>query len=196
MPAPAERNEDRTRELVARLQAGEAAAWDELYRVYHDELLFTVRMSLGARLRSVLESEDVLQSVALAAFRALPAFEYRGVGSLRAFLHKLVLNKIRDRADTFSAQKRAGAVPLTDSVADRLHERAPVDYSDSSEYRRLEQALAQLPPDMREVILLRKLEGLTGEEAAQRLARSDVATRKLFSRAMARLALALAADAP
>ncbi len=116
-PSP---GETRTLELLGRIHDGNDEAWNELYRLYHDELLFTIRMNLGTGLRTALESEDVLQSVALEAFKALPRFEHRGEGSLRAFLHRLVLNKIRDRADTFKAKKRAGAVPLTDTMEARI----------------------------------------------------------------------------
>lgn len=36
---------------------------------------------------------------------------------MRKFLHQMVLRKIHDRADTVNAQKRSGAVPLTNSDA-------------------------------------------------------------------------------
>jgi DNA-directed RNA polymerase specialized sigma24 family protein len=56
------------RALVERLRAGDRAAGDELFRRYHDEMLFAIRARLGTRLRGAMESEDVLQSVALEAF--------------------------------------------------------------------------------------------------------------------------------
>jgi RNA polymerase sigma-70 factor (ECF subfamily) len=186
LPAPAD--ESRTLELVRRVQRNEAGAWDELYRAYHDELLFLTRARLGAKLRAALESEDVLQSVALEAFRELARFEPRGTGSLRRFLHTLVLNKIRDRADTFGAAKRAGAVPLSDSLADTLADPAGPSYADPV-FERLERALAELPDEMREIVVLRRIEGLTSQEVAARLAKSDDAVRQLYSRGLARLAL-------
>ena len=186
---PSTIDEGASRELVRRIQAGEEAAWTELYGAYRDELLFLVRARLGPRLRSALQSEDIVQSVALEAFQALPRFESRGPGSLRRFLHTLVLNKIRDRADTYSAAKRAGGVPLTDAHAETIaapEERSP--YADPG-YERLEKALAALPDDMREVILLRRVEELSSQETAVRMGKSDDAARKLYSRALARLAL-------
>ena len=183
-------DEPRTIELLDRLHDGDEQAWTELYGLYHDELLFTIRMNLGTRLRAALESEDVLQSAALEAFKALPRFEHRGEGSLRAFMHRLVLNKIRDRADTYSAKKRSGAVPLTDSMEARIPspEGEPT-YRDSERFVRLERCMERLPPEMRQIVLLRKVEGLSGKEAAERMNRSEVAGRKAYSRAMARLAL-------
>lgn len=195
---PGRPDDGHTLELLARIHDGDREAWNELYRIYHDELLFVVRMNLGARLRAALESEDVLQSVALEAFRAIPRFEHRGEGSLRRFLHRLVLNKIRDRADTFKAAKRVGAVPLTDSLAEGLAAKggAPPRYHDSDRYERLERCLGRLPDRMRKVILLRKMEGLSSQEAARVLGRGDAATRKLYSRALARLTVLMHESEP
>ncbi|MBI5850758.1 MAG: sigma-70 family RNA polymerase sigma factor [Planctomycetes bacterium] len=182
----------KTLELLARLHEDDTAAWGELYGLYRDELLLAIRLNLGERLRSCLESEDVLQSAALEAFRALPRFEYRGKGSLRAYLHRVVLNTIRDRADYFTARRRQRSVPLTDSIADGLATDEP-RYRDAPRYERLEKAMTTLPEEMRTVIVLRRIHGLSSKEAAERMGRSDDATRKLYSRAMARLAMALGA---
>jgi RNA polymerase sigma-70 factor (ECF subfamily) len=192
-PFPQTPSQDLSRELVRRIQDGDELAWDELYRLYHDELLFTIRANLGARLRGVLESEDVLQSAALEALRALPRFEHRGHGSLRGFLHKLVLNKIRDRADTFGAKKRAGGVPLTDTMQENLAGAEP-RYFDGERFERLERGLGALPAEMRQVILLRRLEDRTYDEIARAMDRSESAVRKLYSRAMARLSIVVDAS--
>lgn len=186
---PATPDEPSTRELVRRVQAGEAEAWTELYGAYRDELLFYVRARLGPRLRSVMESEDVLQSVALEAFRALPRFEPRGAGHLRRFLQVLVLNKIRDRADTFGAAKRAGGVPLEAGMDVAPHVDEPA-YADPH-YEQLERALGELPEEMREVVILRSVEERSSREVALLLGKTDEAVRKLHSRGLARLSLRL-----
>jgi len=177
-------------DLVRRIQGGDPAAWNELYERYHDQLLLTVRMRMGPSLRRYLQSEDIFQSVALEAFQSLGRFEYRGEGSLDRFLRTLVLNKLRDRADTFAADKRSGAVPLDGEV---LSKAAGPSYRDAERYERLERALNALPAEQRELIVLRKLEGLTSRETAAQLGQSDDATRKAFSRAMARLTTLLTA---
>lgn len=189
-PLPEPPAESATLELVRRMQAGEAQAWSDLYRVYRDELLFFVRARMGPGLRAALQSEDVLQSVALEAFRELPRFEPRGEGSLRRFLHVLVLHKLRDLADREGAQKRAGGTGLTDELAAGLV--APGDaalaYADPA-YERLERAIARLPDEMREVLVLRRIEGRSSQEVAELLGKSDDAVRKLHSRALARLSI-------
>ncbi len=195
-PLAAEPDPSATREILARLRAGDRGAFDQLYCRWRDELLFVARARLGTRLRGFLDSEDILQSVALEAFTELPRFVPQHDGSLRKFLHQLVLRKIQDRADTVNARKRAGAVPLTDSVADTLTTPAGPGYHDRTRFERLERGLALLPEEMRRVLVLRKVEGLSGKEAAAALGRSDAATRQLYARALARLADWFAAQPP
>ena len=182
-----------TLELLGRIQGGDREAWDEVWRRHHDQLLLTIRSRLGSGLRAHLESADVFQSVALDAFRAVDRFEYRGKGSLVHFLNKLVLNKIRDRADHFGAAKRAGGTALTDTMLAAVPapgSGAPAAYLDPR-YERLERAIAALPEDLREVLLLRRIEGLPSAEVAEMLGRTDAAIRKSLSRAVARLTLLL-----
>lgn len=181
-------------ELVARLQRGERDAWTELYARYHDQLLLTIRMRLGPGLRAHLQSEDILQSVALEAFLELEQFEYRGAKSLERFLHRLVIHKIRDRADTFGARKRAGTVPLDESAEGALAAPAAdnLRYVDTERYEALERCLNALPADMREILVLRKLDGLSSQEIAAQLGKSDESVRKTYSRALARLSALIA----
>jgi len=176
--------------LLTRIKDGDAAAFDELYRRYHDELLFAVRMHLGRGLRGALESEDVLQSVAIDAFRALPHFEPRADGSLKHYLHKMIVNKIRARASYFNAAKRAGTQPLSETQASLLPGReVQPEYVEGERFERLERALELLPDEMREVVVLRKIDGLASREAAELVGKSDAAVRKLYSRGLARLTL-------
>ena len=182
-------------DLVQRIQGGDSDAWNKLYARYHDELLFAVRCRLGPGLRSHLQSEDVLQSVMLEAMGELDRFVPRGDSSLRHFLHVLITNKIRDRVDTFGAKKRKGTVALTESMAACVPGfDGELRYHEAERFERLERVMARLPDDMREVILLRKVDGLDGRETAERLGKSEEAVRKLFSRAMARLTTMMAGD--
>ena len=195
-PIPEAPDDARTIELLDRIRQGDEEAWTRLYRMHHDELLFVIRQQLGSKLRSLLQSEDILQSVALEAFRDLPQFEHRGPGSLRAFLHKMVLHKIRDRADYHAAQKRGNPIPLRASLMEGVAATEEPRFFDSQRYEKLERALAALPEDMRTAIVARRFEGLSSREAALRCGRSDDAMRKLYSRAMARLTLLVQADSP
>lgn len=179
-----------SRELVERWQGGDRAAGDLLFRRHHDELLFAIRARLGTRLRGAMQSEDVLQSVALEALRDLGAFEHRGAGSFAAWLRRIVVTKVHDLADRWSAQKRDAGAERGESALVDLTERDTerADYLDPR-YEQLERAIAALPDDLREVLLLRRVDGLSSREVAERLGRSDAAVRQMHSRALARLAL-------
>ncbi|MDP6740014.1 MAG: RNA polymerase sigma factor [Planctomycetota bacterium] len=182
--------EDETRFLVARAQAGDAEALEDLFNRHHDHLLLAVRLRLGTRLRSVLESADIFQSVALEAFRDLDNFEPREPGSFRHYLNTLVLNKIRDRARYFDAAKRQGGERAPQSQLAQLPASDPEEgYRDGSgRFEKLERAIQQLPEDMRQVLVLRSVDGLPSQEVARMLGKSDAAVRKAYSRAVAQLA--------
>lgn len=175
-------------ELVRRIQAGEREAWDALYLRYRDRLLFSIRCRLGPGLRRRLQSEDILHSVIREAIEDLPRFEARRDHALAHYLHTCVLNKIRSKAEYWAAARRSGDCPLSPEVLERVAaaDAAP-GYVDSARYERLERALAALPDHLREVILLRRIEGLTAAETAGVLGKTEAAAAKLYARAMARL---------
>lgn len=176
-------------ELIRRAQDGETAAWESLYLRYRDQLLFSIRCRLGHGLRARLESEDILHSVFRDVIGDLRQFEPRGAESLNHYLHVCVLNKIRSKADYYGAQKRQGEVPLSHSlVATIPSERdGRLAYVDDARYERLERALTRLPDDMREVVLLRRIEELSNKETAEVIGKTPEATSKIYNRALARL---------
>jgi RNA polymerase sigma-70 factor (ECF subfamily) len=177
-------------DLVRRIQSGDSGAWDQLYLRYRDQLLLSIRCRLGPSLRSHLESEDILHSVFRDALTDLHRFEPRQPRALNHYLHTCVLNKIRNKADYFGAAKRQGEVTLTNSLLTQLPNPADTtpEYHDSARYAALEQALGRLPGEMREVILLRRVEELSNQEAAEVMGKTPEATSKLYNRAVARLA--------
>ena len=185
-----EPRDDLSMELVLRVKRGDRSAWEDLYRRYHDPLLLAIRARLGRKLRSHLQSEDVLQSVVKDALSDLAKFEPRGPGSLAHYLHVCVLNKIRVKAQYHGAAKRDGGVALSDSLAERLAQpkASEAAYFEPERFGRFEQGIAGLPESMREVILLRTVEGLSNANAAHVLGKSPEAASKLYNRALARLA--------
>lgn len=177
-------------ELLRRASGGEATAFDALFRRHRDELLLAVRAGMGPRLRAAMQSEDVLQSVAMEAFAALQRRAPPADGFTR-LLRRIVRHRLIDRARSLRRRPQPG--PLTPSVADAVPTPPPPTYTDPR-YERIERALCALPAELREIIRLRRFEGLSSQEAAVRLHRSDAAVRQMFSRAMARLTMALHGD--
>lgn len=178
-------------DLVRRIQSGDDSAWDRLYLRFRDRLLLSIRCRLGAQLRTRLESEDILHSMFRDALSDVHRFVPQGPSSVNHYLHTCVLNKIRSKAEHYGALKRRGEVPLTDSMLAALPNGADSEprYSDFATFDRLERALARLPDETREVILLRLVEDLPNHEAASSLGKSPEATSKLYQRGLARLAV-------
>lgn len=192
---------DPTEYLITKAQAGSREALDELFARYSSRILAIVRLRLGPALRSNLESVDVAQSVLLDAFKGLDKF--RG-GSEGAFLHwlgRMAENKIRDKVDYFRAAKRKPPVPVvsmsepggqTDSMSGAIDlvssgQTPSQKIAMHEDLRRLETALAKLPEDYREVIIMAQYEGLSFLEIAEHVGRSPDACRMLLVRALARL---------
>ncbi len=173
-------------ELLARLRAGESEAFAVLYRRHRDELLLAVRAGMGPKLRAAMQSEDVLQSVAREAFEVLRKNAEPPASGFTGLLRRLVRHRLIDRARAL--RRRGEPTALTDTLAEGVVAAGPPSYDDPR-FEALERALLSLPADMRQVVQLRRFEGLSSQETAARTGRSDDAVRKLFSRAMAKLTL-------
>ena len=146
--------------LLGRCARGDRAAFDRLVD-RHGSALFRFT---STHCSSPRDAEDALQDGLLAAWRGAATF--RGDSSARTWLFQVVLHACRRRG-----RRRAGepAVHAPVDEAERLPsgEAAADDRTASRETgAALAQALAALPEESREVLVLRDVEGMTGEEAA------------------------------
>lgn len=171
-----------THELWKRAKGGDQAAFDDLFSIHTERLLVFISAKLGGRLRERIEPQDVLQDSYTAALQGFSQFEYSDEGSFLRWMCRIIDNRLRDANDYFAAAKRqVQEVP-------RSAPTGPVTALARAENReRLEAALAHLSDEHREVILMRYFQGLSTEEAAERLQRSSGAVRNLLSRALVEL---------
>jgi RNA polymerase sigma-70 factor (ECF subfamily) len=153
---------DRTTDeaLLARCAAGDRAAFDQLVDRHGDALFRFTSSHCG----SSRDAEDALQDGLLAAWRGASTF--RAESSARTWLYQVVLHACRRRS-----RRRAGepALHATVDEAEALPspEVAADDRAASHQVgAALERALARLPEESREVLLLRDVEGMPGAEAA------------------------------
>ena len=82
-------SENKEQILVKQLLKKEEAAWKELFGAYSGNLTYVCS-------RYIAEKEDVhdvLQNSFIKMFRSIESFEYRGNGSLRAWMTRIVVNE-------------------------------------------------------------------------------------------------------
>lgn len=185
--------------LLIRARRGEAGALDRLLAMYRNYLQLLARTQLDGAFRARLDPSDLVQEVLLDAFRGFGQFVGQTEPELVQWLRKCLVNKLTDLVRRHQSQKRdvRREEPLEGLLDKRMLEIDRVLASGlstpSSHAARREQsviladALAQLPPDYREVLTLRHLERISFLEIAKRMDRSVGAVRMLWTRALERL---------
>lgn len=151
MTDPAERIYERL--LVVRAQAGDEAAFAELVERFSPRLRYFLRKLIGGD-----GAEDALQDVWLDVFRQLPRLN--DPQALVAWLYRIA----RDRAFGKLRKSRRGEQSLDEaSVIDEAADEGEFSPEDAAQ---IHAALDRLPPEQREVLVLRFLEDLTYEQIA------------------------------
>jgi len=131
--------------LKWRLRRGSREALARIYTKYV-HLLLTVALGL---LNDPHEAEDVVQDVFVSLARNGRSLELKG--SLRAYLAKSVVNRVRDRARSARSRQRRMEQHDTPPDADRADQ--PLVYSERC--ARLNAALAELSYEQREAVVLK-----------------------------------------
>jgi len=151
-------------------------------------LLPAASRRLGGDLRTRLSASDLVQETFLRAADRFASFRGQSEAELRAWLRRLLLNRLADEA---ARQRRRPAVPLAgrDPEADAGPPSAALIRREVSEA--MDRELAQLPAARREVVLLCHRGDLTWAQIGARVGRSAAAARVLYGRAVKQLARAL-----
>ncbi|MGA0019765.1 MAG: RNA polymerase sigma factor RpoE [Steroidobacteraceae bacterium] len=153
--------------LVQLAQRGDPGAFDALVRRYQHKVVKLVLRYV----RDPAEAEDIAQEAFIKAYRALPRF--RGDSAFYTWLYRIAINtaknvlaargrspvsydidKASDEASSMESYMKDTATPEALAMTDEI--RSTVN-----------QAIDQLPEDLRTAIVLRELEGLSYDEIAQ-----------------------------
>lgn len=169
--------------LVGRAQRGDGNAWARLYQRHFDavykDVLYMVEQSATA--------EELVQEAFAAALVSLQRFD--GRASIRTWLRGIAQNLVRKHWRSHSRRGRA---------YDRAEREAPLlgprtgDDPESSHLRErrarvLSEVLATLPDPLREVFVMRDVQGLPVEEVADLLKISAGNVRVRANRARGRI---------
>ena len=180
---PARTDDSDLRELTSLAVQGDRSAIESLLGELRPMVVRYCRARLGRVTGQYHIADDVAQEVCIAVLSALP--RYRDMGRpFASFVFGIASHKV---ADALRSSVRS-AVPtqdLPDGPDDGPGpEETVVRYIEVEHARRL---LARLPPNQRELLLLRVVSGLSAEETGNVLGMSPGAVRVAQHRALARL---------
>jgi len=159
-------------EDVAAFSAGNERAFERLVVKYQTRIFNVVFRMMNHR----EEAEELTQEVFLTFFRQGASF--RGDSLFSTWLFQIAINQCRNRSRylqrrrvhshdplDLSTEVREDHARVIRSIPDSSH--VPEDEVEGAQMRVLIAAqIAELPPDQREIIVLRDIEGLTYEEIA------------------------------
>ncbi len=196
-----ERPSDDTADLVLKAQEGDVDALNELFQRYHGTMVEVARRKLGPRLRLKEDPDDLAQTTFREATRDFGQYQYQGEGSLLRWLIQILQNKIRDKAEFYSAGKRdVSRERAMEGARDgEEDDRGPMDFtshdltvtqvvSRDENYELLRDSLVDLSDEHRRAITLVFFEGLSLRAAGERMGgRSEDAVRMMLRRAEAKL---------
>lgn len=156
-----------------------------------------VRLRMGKELRSREESCDIVQSVAREVLLHADRFAHGGEEGFREWLFTTAHRKIVNRLEHWRADKRNRAHEEPGFMPEELRSliATPSQHAVLREdLGQLEAAFDSLTAEQREVLTMSRLLGLGHAAIAAKLGKTEVAVRKILSRALARLAAALVAS--
>ena len=168
-------------ELVTAAKAGDLGAFEQLVkRTYADVYTLAYRLTGNEE-----DARDVAQEACLRAWRGVKKF--RGDSRFSTWMYRITANC----ASTLLARRSKGSheeLSADDSVADQRPEVDPEAMAEAGYVRdRMTAALAELPPRLRAVVVLRDIYDLPHEAIAAELGISQEAAKVRLHRARRKL---------
>jgi RNA polymerase sigma-70 factor (ECF subfamily) len=167
-------------DLARRSEGGDREAFGKLLDRARAPLEAWILLRLGARLRAVVEPEDIYQETMLRALRSVEGFRWHGERAFSNWLARIAENVVQEYVRRSARQGQAilGEEQVDPSVspsrAGRRDER----------FQRMRQALDALDPVSRRVVELSRLEGRPLKEIAALVGRSPNAVALVLMRAL------------
>ncbi len=172
--------------LMKRLARGQTEVLGELYLRYGNAVLRLIAHSLGGSRKE--DAEDLTQEVFLTVSRTAGRYEEKGM--TKSWIFRIALNAVRDfrkksavrgRLMKQYSEERRATLSLVSST----------DVTSSQMRQRVEQAMAALSEEQRDVLMLAASEGMSGREISETLGISHNAVRTRLHRARTALLSAL-----
>lgn len=164
-------------DLVARIRAGDEAAFEAMFRAYYDPLCHYVAAYLGSR----DAAEDAVQGVFVRIWEDRTGWV---VSDLRHYLYAAVRRRAISQVRRIAVRRHAAPLLMLADVGGAAPD---AEFEAEELWRRLERALDTLPPRTRAAFVLSRREGLSYHEVAARMAISPKTVGVHIGRALAKL---------
>ena len=186
--------------LIAQARHGDAGCRDQLFALCRSYLEIVARAQVETWLRAKVDASDLVQETMLEAFRDFERFGGNSEQEWLAWLKRILAHNVADFVRRYRGTAKRQArrevpirsprTPRTPSA--RPSRRPPALPPARNSCKSITNcactvALAQLPADYQEVIVLRNLQRLSFNEVAERMERSRPAVQMLWMRAIKRL---------
>ena len=135
--------QDADQQLVERVQKGDKRAFDLLVIKYQHKILAIISRFI----RDHAEVHDVAQDAFIKAYRALPNF--RGDSAFYTWMYRIAINTAKNGNDALKEMNTPEHNLLTEELQTAI-----------------DQAIRDLPEDLRTAVTLREMEGLSYEDIA------------------------------
>lgn len=165
--------------IIARARRGDADAFEQLVVAYRDQVFRLALRMCG----SEADADEVAQEAFLSAWKALPNF--RGESQFSTWLYQLTTHAA---IDLMRREKRQIAADDITEVSAADPAPSPQQQAEQSEQREIvRDAILQLAPEQREVVVLRFMEELSYEEIGAVLKLPSGTVKSRLNRAKAQL---------
>lgn len=161
---------------------------------YREYLRLLAGLQLDQRIRSKVDSSDVVQETLLKAHQARDQFRGQSDGELAAWLRRILANTLADAARKFHRQQGPSQRSLEQALErSSLHLEAWLAASGRSpgqqavrneQLLKLAEALARLPDDQRIALELKHLQGCSVAEVSEQMGRSRASVVGLLFRGL------------
>jgi len=169
-------NED---ELIRQAVGGDAEAFGELYAFYLHRIYRYIFYKVG----NAMEAEDLTEQVFLRAWEVMERYRHQGY-PFSSWLYRIAHNLVVDYYRTRKSVDSIDSVSFYLASEDLSPEESLIK---KAEVTRLREAIARLPEEQQQLLLLRFIEGLRHAEVAQILDKSEGAVRVMQYRALSSL---------
>ncbi len=184
--------EDPTLALLRRATAGDQAAWKALF-VEHEPLMRSlVRNRIPRGLRPRFDTEDLMQSAFLALAQHAPDLELADARSFRAWLARVLLNKLRDRIRKAAQVSGGGFVETRPSteIVEQHPDGGPSleELAQQAEFMaRMYERILTLEREDRDIVTARFIEELGWAEIAKRTGLAPSTVSKRYNQLLERM---------